>query len=56
VKFSAGYREIASRLDDVFAAVGSDPPKSVADARDGRAMESDTQEAQANDQSVDLGL
>lgn len=38
-------REIAARLDDVFAAVRTPPASSVAVPRDGRAMESDIQEA-----------
>lgn len=42
-------REIASRLDDVFAAVRDAPTTSIIDARDGRAMESDTNEAQDNE-------
>lgn len=49
-------REIAARLDDVFAAVRTPPASSVAVPRDGRAMESDIQEAQANEQGADLGL
>ncbi len=49
-------REIAARLDDVFAAVRNPPPASIAVPRDGRAMESDIEEAQVNEQGVDLGL
>ena len=49
-------REIAARLDDVFAVVRNPPPSSIAVPRDGRAMESDIEEAQVNVQGVDLGL
>jgi integrase len=49
-------REIAARLDDVFAAVRNPPTSSIAVPRDGRAMESDMQEAQINEEGVDLDL
>jgi integrase len=49
-------REIAHRLDAVFAAARSDPPSSTAGARDGRAMESDIHEIEGDDQGADLGL
>ncbi len=49
-------REIAARLNDVFAAVRKIPAPSTAVPRDGRAMESDMQEAQINEEGVDLGL
>jgi integrase len=49
-------REIAARLDDVFAAVRNPRPSSVAVPRDGRAMESDMQEAKVNEEGVDQGL
>ena len=50
------HREIAARLDDVFAAVRKLPTPSIAVPRDGRAMESDMHEAQINEEGVDLGL
>ena len=49
-------REIAARLDDVFAAVRNPPPSSIAVPRDGRVVESDIEEAQVNEEGVDLGL
>ncbi len=49
-------REIAARLDEVFAAVRNPPPSSIAVPRDGRAMESDMQEVQINEEGVDLDL
>ncbi len=52
----AATREIASRLDAVFAAARQDPAASIAVPRDGRAMESDMQQAQINEEGVDLGL
>ena len=49
-------REIAARLDDVFAAVRNPPTPSITVPRDERAMESDMQEAQINEEGVDLDL
>jgi hypothetical protein len=51
-----GTARVAARLDDVFAAVRNPPPSSIAVPRDRRAMESDMQEAQINEEGVDLGL
>jgi integrase/recombinase XerD len=47
-------REIASRLDDVFAAARALPASSTDVPRDGRAMESETREAQVDEQGADL--